>query len=718
MKIRILLFAASFIFICLNIFASDSTFCGVEGYQPLVQKGGLNATPFGTLKVLFIFIDFSDDNIDRDNPTWPVGRYDSEGNFTGGPNYLDDIVDLTETQNSGKYANVTTFFNDMSDEQFKMIGKAYYVQAPQPLSWYQAKHAGAEAAYSAKHAIEALDDTVDFADFDRWIDGGPYTHLPGTDTKLDMVFICFRQWYICTPPYQNYCSSFKAAGWYNASLPGGSVTVDNGNRFIVGSQAVNVLQMVQYPRMEHLLHEFGHVWGLNHQYAPGFWSLMGHRYPTNTSFMNSFEREQLGWIAFHDISTSQTAQLRDFGTHYEAYRMHLGGNEYFILENHQRESIYDNPDATGAKGLYILRQFPNGSYNYEGNLKVETADGRYNWANPSWVPFPSNNIPVPVFERGEINRYFGLTDRDLQLAQDPTTGNFDWHYLITKIDESTGEIVYGSFYRGDGEDAFGLNNNEVFTPWSNPAACLNSGVPSNVGIEILPNSTEILQINYFIGNPINASPSKPHLGWEPRDLGYPFEEGWVYLAWGADLWDGYPIEPDVNWSELHRKIGNGSWTTVYSGPNRQWYSGDSNYDPDGDTPVYFRVRVRDTQNKWSLWSNIFDTRMSVTQSGVGLDKSASKNNSKKIPADYAISPNYPNPFNPETIIKYQIPESGLVQLKIYDLLGRDVATLVNEVKSAGSYSINFDASDLPSGVYIYSLRVNDYVQNQKMTLLK
>ena len=69
-------------------------------------------------------------------------------------------------------------------------------------------------------------------------------------------------------------------------------------------------------------------------------------------------------------------------------------------------------------------------------------------------------------------------------------------------------------------------------------------------------------------------------------------------------------------------------------------------------------------------------------------------------------------------INYEIPKSGFVQLKIYDLLGREIAVLVNEVKSKGRYTESFDASSLPSGVYIYSLRVNDFVQNNKMTLLK
>ena len=89
-----------------------------------------------------------------------------------------------------------------------------------------------------------------------------------------------------------------------------------------------------------------------------------------------------------------------------------------------------------------------------------------------------------------------------------------------------------------------------------------------------------------------------------------------------------------------------------------------------------------------------------------------------IPTGYALEQNFPNPFNPATTILYQIKEQGLVELKVYNLLGQEIVTLVNEIKPVGYYSFNFDASNLPSGVYIYSLQVNDFVQSHKMTLLK
>jgi hypothetical protein len=89
-----------------------------------------------------------------------------------------------------------------------------------------------------------------------------------------------------------------------------------------------------------------------------------------------------------------------------------------------------------------------------------------------------------------------------------------------------------------------------------------------------------------------------------------------------------------------------------------------------------------------------------------------------LPDEFELSQNYPNPFNPSTSIKYQIAASNPVSLKIYDVLGNEVATLVNEVKPVGNYEINFDASSLSSGTYFYKLQAGSFVQINKMTLLK
>ena len=88
------------------------------------------------------------------------------------------------------------------------------------------------------------------------------------------------------------------------------------------------------------------------------------------------------------------------------------------------------------------------------------------------------------------------------------------------------------------------------------------------------------------------------------------------------------------------------------------------------------------------------------------------------PISYQLYQNYPNPFNPSTSIRYQLPKDGFVTLKVYDVLGKEVATLVNEVRIAGEYTVTFDGSGLPSGVYVYRLKAGSYVSSHKMLLLK
>ncbi|MHB9013489.1 MAG: T9SS type A sorting domain-containing protein, partial [Ignavibacteriaceae bacterium] len=80
--------------------------------------------------------------------------------------------------------------------------------------------------------------------------------------------------------------------------------------------------------------------------------------------------------------------------------------------------------------------------------------------------------------------------------------------------------------------------------------------------------------------------------------------------------------------------------------------------------------------------------------------------------------NYPNPFNPTTILNYSIPKSSFVTIKVYDVIGREVAVLVNEEKPAGDYSIIFNASNLASGIYFYKMQAGRFEKTQKMILLK
>jgi hypothetical protein len=112
--------------------------------------------------------------------------------------------------------------------------------------------------------------------------------------------------------------------------------------------------------------------------------------------------------------------------------------------------------------------------------------------------------------------------------------------------------------------------------------------------------------------------------------------------------------------------------------------------------------------------------LSVQNSILSPNSQLSKKTGQELgkPTSYSLSQNYPNPFNPVTTIKYEIPNDGLVTIKIYDIIGREVKTVENAYKSQGKYSVIFEASHFASGVYFYQLKSGNYTSTKKMLLLK
>ncbi|MCU7493473.1 MAG: T9SS type A sorting domain-containing protein [Ignavibacteria bacterium] len=110
----------------------------------------------------------------------------------------------------------------------------------------------------------------------------------------------------------------------------------------------------------------------------------------------------------------------------------------------------------------------------------------------------------------------------------------------------------------------------------------------------------------------------------------------------------------------------------------------------------------------------FDDLRTAVKPYVGVEKE----NGAVKPSSYSLEQNYPNPFNPSTTLSYQLPENSFVSLKVFDLLGREVATLVNQEQASGKYRVEFNAGNIPSGIYIYMLNAGNYKETKKMMLLK
>jgi hypothetical protein len=133
---------------------------------------------------------------------------------------------------------------------------------------------------------------------------------------------------------------------------------------------------------------------------------------------------------------------------------------------------------------------------------------------------------------------------------------------------------------------------------------------------------------------------------------------------------------------------------------------------------------------WTLFVNTtpsynwlgYEKESSVYQTlswfGIPVTPVSVERENNAIPEKYSLSQNYPNPFNPSTTIKFSVPEQSNVVLKIYDVLGSEVANLVNETLDAGNYTVNFDASQFASGMYIYKITAGNFTTSKKMMLMK
>jgi hypothetical protein len=146
-------------------------------------------------------------------------------------------------------------------------------------------------------------------------------------------------------------------------------------------------------------------------------------------------------------------------------------------------------------------------------------------------------------------------------------------------------------------------------------------------------------------------------------------------------------------------------------PNTGWwydyFSGDS-------------IIVSDTQAEISLEPGEFHiyTTVKLPTPEIGILLDVEENGDVNFPKEYNLSQNYPNPFNPSTTIRYSLIKPDLVRIKVYDILGREVKTLVNELKLAGTYEVQFNASGFASGIYLYRIESGNFVQTRKMILQK
>jgi hypothetical protein len=146
-------------------------------------------------------------------------------------------------------------------------------------------------------------------------------------------------------------------------------------------------------------------------------------------------------------------------------------------------------------------------------------------------------------------------------------------------------------------------------------------------------------------------------------------------------------------------------------------------DGGGNGPFGFVITGLESGTEYIFWLFQYNVTTELysdpaVATAVSGGQSTSIEDGATTPAEYSLSQNFPNPFNPTTRIQFELPESGQVKLEVFNMMGQRVATLVNETRAVGSHSVTFDASALSSGMYLYRLQAGNTVLMQKMTLLK
>ena len=396
------------------------------------------------------------------------------------------------------------------------------------------------------------------------------------------------------------------------------------------------------------------------------------------------------------------------------------GANYLLLEEHTL--ISDSPQKNFTLNLYNI---PNSN---EAKIKVEVSDGEYTAVDSTWefikdVPRESNII-------GHLKVISGKNDVDYQLNILDSSKVKPDDYLITFNDTSlTGqkyinifdisknqliidnkkyEPKFETFFDGISFSAkdFNTMNDTSRTSW-------NQNVSNNFEVQfyVIENNTYPLGNGYRMPSDYQVEFYDSIVDTSLADTIPPIHSSNIFYA--------TPIFYKV------KNLNNGKYVkTLYkkSGLVASNYSIIFKENISGNLITTWRLVISsniisqpvfgDTLSIYTLKGfSRYDT-LKVINLFTGIND---KNN---LPGKYILYQNYPNPFNPATVIQYQLPQEGVVKLKVYDILGREVSVLVDQLQGVGRYSVTFNASNLPSGIYIYRLSAANFESVKKMIVIK
>jgi hypothetical protein len=437
------------------------------------------------------------------------------------------------------------------------------------------------------------------------------------------------------------------------------------------------------------------------------------------SFAQSF---YTGAIGITQSNGGRTRVFADNLTTRELERVSIlvGVSSEAVFDYNQDQDV-EIPAATVASPLLSDFEVTSTINNSYSNLppKVLASLNIYGWTNEAYIVVKT---VVTNNEASAINAVIGLEVLPrIDGSYDQDTLQWDASSQTFLINQSKFvgiKFFYGvqtslkliPWVSGYGTDPFfysALTQNSFDAPLENSTVDGTVAVMGQAPVTIEPGATAEFYYGIAIGSNKAACLTNIAAAENKFNVSVPVEltsfaavpsNGKVTLNWSTATESnnqGFEVERGVNgsWSKVAFVNGAGSTTQV------QNYSYSDDVSSLKSSKVSYRLKQIDFNGTFK-YSSVVE---------VELDN---------IPALFSLDQNYPNPFNPTTKISYQLPQNGFVSLKVYNAIGKEVASLVNEEKSAGRYEVNFNAEGLSSGLYFYSIQAGSFQETKKMILLK
>jgi M6 family metalloprotease-like protein len=682
--------------------SGDLQYCGTPATRSIraadQEIGGRHITARGTLRILMVFASFPDD--DTPNPHWPAHHP---------PIGMNQFLDPDTLAHPVSTFNLTSYFRRMSLGQFHVIGDVLWVDSHHPSTEYS--NNGSYGRANTAVLTEQVDSLVDFTRYDNWTNSGDYLNENRPDSLVDLIVMIWRTQIF---PYVGEASLGRLS---TLTLDGERIGMGFPEDLAhpVGSGVTCEYRYGDAPEtvMRTVVHEIGHwlLGGLhpyNNDVLSGkhdYWGLICdvHRL---ASCVNTYERERLGWITVPTLRPDTSYVLPDYLSSGAALKYHpVNGSpfEFFYFENHQLQSAFDDVTTNlSDRGLWILHQ--EGPYAGLDNLRIEPADGDWDWTNPG-VTSSCFDAVLPVFQKARSNVLSGPSHRDMIPS---LTSDVNWLYVVRG---PLGMDQCAQFFAGDSfTGAFTTTGNNIFSPFSNPPSSTWNKLQTGLSLEVAKDSNGVLVIRTF-SDSLSSPPARRVLALNPCTPNA--DHSAIGLAWGAEWPNAQALESDVHHSIVERQVGvNGAWERVYDGGLTTWTDSAFVRDSASSNAVAYRVMVIDDEGNGSTWSAPLALRATALSTGVRIARQQS------TAPQIALLENFPNPFNPTTMIRGQWTGGGEVRLVVYDLLGREVAVLANGRYSTGTYTFVFDGTHLASGVYICRLAVGSHTATKAMVLEK